>query len=86
MRKGLQKQYLACRLLYTRLEGRNPDSPIYSLSSGSIGQDVDMFGLGPWKEILDVLAPYGISEKGGWCPVPPERLALPHTEARRRDG
>ena len=32
-----------------------------------------MFGLGRWKELLDVLAPYGISEQGGWCPVPPER-------------
>src|SRR5262249_33828181 len=32
-----------------------------------------MFGLGRWKEIMDVLAPYGISEEGGWCPVPPER-------------
>ena len=32
-----------------------------------------MFGLGRWKELLDVLAPYGTSEEGGWCPVPPER-------------
>lgn len=59
--------------LVTRIEGKDPDAPIYSLSSGAIGQDVDMFVLGRWKEILDVLAPYGITEQGGWCPVPPER-------------
>jgi hypothetical protein len=59
--------------LVTRLEGEGADAPIYGLSSGARGQDVDMFGLGRWKEILDILAPYGISEEGGWCPVPPER-------------
>ena len=59
--------------LVTRFEGRDPDAPVYSLSSGARGQDVDMFGLGRWKEILDVLAPYGISQQGGWCPVPAER-------------
>jgi hypothetical protein len=59
--------------LVTRFEGRDPDAPVYSLSSGARGQEVDMFGLGRWKEILDVLAPYGISEEGGWCPIPPER-------------
>ncbi len=32
-----------------------------------------VFGLGRWKELLDILAPYGITEEGGWCPVPPER-------------
>jgi hypothetical protein len=73
VRKGLQKQYLACRLLYTRFEGKEPDAPIYSLSSGAIGQDVDLLALGHWKELLDLLAPYGINEQGGWCPVPPER-------------
>ncbi len=59
--------------MVTRLEGRDPDASVYSLSSGARGQDMDMFGLGRWKELLDVLAPYGISEQGGWCPVPPER-------------
>ncbi len=59
--------------LVTRFEGKEPDAPIYSLSSGAIGQDVDMLALGHWKELLDVLAPYGINEQGGWCPVPPER-------------
>ena len=59
--------------LVTRFESKDPDAPIYSLSSGARGQDVDMFGLGRWKEILDVLAPYGITEEGGWCAVPPER-------------
>jgi hypothetical protein len=65
VRKGLQLQYLACRLLYTRFEGTDQDAPIFSLSSGAIGQDVDMFGQGRWKELLDILAPYGISEEGG---------------------
>ena len=59
--------------LVTRFEGKDPDAPIYSLSSGAIGQDVDMLMLGHWKELLDLLAPYGISEEGGWCPVSPER-------------
>ncbi len=59
--------------LVTRFEGKDPDAPIYSLSSGAIGQDVDMLMLGHWKELLDLLAPYGISEEGGWSPVPPER-------------
>jgi hypothetical protein len=58
--------------MVTRFEGKDPGEPIYSLSSGAIGQDVDMLGLGHWKELLDLLAPYGISEDGGWCPVPPE--------------
>ncbi len=34
---------------------------------------MDMLALGRWKEVPDVLAPYGITEEGGWCPVPPER-------------
>ncbi len=67
--------------LVTRFEGQDPDAPIYSLSSGAIGQDVDMLMLGHWKELLDLLAPYGISEQGGWCPVPPERRDwLSHTQ------
>ena len=59
--------------LVTRIEGKSPDDLIYSLSSGARGQAVDVFGLGRWKELLDILAPYGITEEGGWCPVPPER-------------
>jgi hypothetical protein len=68
--------YIECRenwFLVTRFEGMDPDAPIYCLSSGAIGQDVDMLALGHWKELLDVLAPYGINEQGGWCPVQPER-------------
>ena len=57
--------------LVTRFEGK--DAPIYSLSSGAIGQDMDMLMLGHWKELLDLLTPYGITEEEGWCPVPPER-------------
>ncbi len=59
--------------LVTCLAGKDADTAIYGLSSGAIGQDVDMFGLGRWKELLDIIAPYGISEEGGWCPVLPER-------------
>jgi hypothetical protein len=59
--------------LVTRFEGTDPQAPLYSVSSGAIGQDVDMLALGHWKELLDVLAPYGIDEEGGWCPVSPER-------------
>src|SRR5216684_3756056 len=59
--------------LVTRFEGKDPDAAIYSLSSGAIGQDVDMLGVGRWKEILEALALYGITEERGWCPVPPER-------------
>ena len=59
--------------LLSRLEGERPHTATYSLSSGAIGKDVDMFGMGRWKEMLDVLAPYGITEQEGWCPVPPER-------------
>jgi len=55
VRKGLQMRYLACRLLYTRIDGRNPDAPICSLSSGAKGKDVDMFGVGRWKELSTVL-------------------------------
>ncbi len=34
---------------------------------------MDMLMLGHWKELLDILAPYGMSQEGGWCPAPPER-------------
>ena len=57
----------------TRFEGEDPDAPVYSLSSGAIGREVDLLMLGRWEELLDLLAPYGISEQGGWCPVLQER-------------
>jgi hypothetical protein len=72
--------------LVTRFEGKDPDAPIYSLSSGARGQDVDMLGLGIWKELLDVLAPYGITEQEGWCPVPPERKAWLSRTQRQEDA
>lgn len=59
--------------LVSRREGKDADTAIYALSSGARGRDVDMFGLGRRKELLEILAPYGISEEGGWCPLPPER-------------
>jgi hypothetical protein len=43
--------------LVTRLEGKGADAAIYGLSSVAIGQDVDMFGLGWWKELLEIMAP-----------------------------
>jgi hypothetical protein len=67
--------------LLSHLEGEPLHTAIYSLSSGAIGKDVDMFGLGRWREMLDALAPYGITEQEGWCPVPPERKDwLTHTQ------
>jgi hypothetical protein len=72
--------------LLSRLEGEHPYTAIYSLSSGAIGKDVDLFGLGRWREMLDALAPYGITEQEGWCPVPPERKDwLAHTQ-RQEDA
>jgi hypothetical protein len=59
--------------LVTRMEDKNPDAPIYILSSGPKGKGVDMLGVGPWEKILEALAPYGITEQGGWCPVYPEQ-------------
>jgi hypothetical protein len=50
--------------LATRFEGKDSDAPNYSLSSGAKGQDVDMLVSGRWKELLDALAPYGITEGG----------------------
>jgi hypothetical protein len=35
--------------LLSRLEGEHPHTAIYSLSSGAIGKDVDLFGLGRWR-------------------------------------
>jgi hypothetical protein len=67
--------------LVTGFEGKDPDAPIYSLSSGARGKDADMWGMGPLKDLLDTLALYGITEEGGWCPVPPERKDwLSHTQ------
>src|SRR5216683_5471424 len=43
--------------LVTRFEGKDPGAPLYSLSSGARGQEVDMLMLGHWKELLDLLAP-----------------------------
>jgi hypothetical protein len=73
VRKGLQKQYLACRLLYTDVEKKAQDTPVYCLSSGARGKDADMWGMGPLKDHLGTLAPYGITEGDGWSPVHAER-------------
>lgn len=72
--------------LVTRLEGEDADTSIYALSSGAIGQDVDLFGMGRWKEVLDILAPYGISHEDGWRPVPPERRDWLSRTQRQEDA
>jgi hypothetical protein len=72
--------------LVTHFEGKDPDAPIYSLSSGALGQDVDMLVLGRWKEIVDALAPYGITEEGGWCPIPPEQKDWLSRTQRQEDA
>jgi hypothetical protein len=72
--------------LLTRLEGGDPHAAIYSLSSGALGRDVDLFGLGRWKEMLDILAPYGITEQEGWCPVHAERKDWLDRTQRQEDA
>ena len=72
--------------LVTRLEGQDADTAIYVLSSGALGQEVDLFGMGRWKEIMDLLAPYGISQEGGWRPVPPERRDWLSRTQRQEDA
>lgn len=72
--------------LVTRLEGQDADTAIYVLSSGALGQEVDLFGMGRWKEILDLLAPYGISQEGDWRPVPPERRDWLSRTQRQEDA
>jgi len=84
--KSKNQRNLAGYLPNTRFEGEDADAPIYSLSSGAIGQDVDMLMLGHWKELLVALAPYGISEEGGWCPVPPERKDWLSRTQRQEDA
>ncbi len=59
--------------LITDVGKKAPDTPIYCLSSGARGQDTDMWGMGPLKDLLDTLAPYGITEGDGWSPVHAER-------------
>lgn len=72
--------------LITGLEGEGPHTAIYSLSSGAPGKGVDLFGLGRWKEMLDILAPYGISEQEGWCPVHAERKDWLDRTRRQEDA
>ncbi len=59
--------------LVTDVEKKGQDAPIICLSSGARGKDVDMWGMGPLKDLLDILAPYGITEGDGWSPVHAER-------------
>ncbi len=59
--------------LVTDIERKAQANPIYCLSSGARGKDADMWGMGPLKELLDTLAPYGITEADGWSPVHIER-------------
>ena len=59
--------------LVTDIERNAQTTPISCLSSGARGKDADMWGMGPLKELLDTLAPYGITEADGWSPVQAER-------------
>ncbi len=72
--------------LLTRLEGEDPHTAIYSLSSGALGKGVDLFGLGRWKEMLDILVPYGITQQEGWCPVHRERKDWLDRTQRQEDA
>src|SRR6266852_9264966 len=59
--------------LVTDVEKKAQDTPIYCLSSGARGKDADMWGMGQWKDLLDTLAPYGITEGDCWSPLHAER-------------
>ena len=59
--------------LVTRIEEKDPDIAMYSLSSGAKGKEVDMWGMGPLKDLLDTLAPYGVTSVDSWSPVHMER-------------
>ncbi|WP_201379195.1 hypothetical protein [Ktedonobacter sp. SOSP1-85] len=59
--------------LVTDLEKKAQDAPVYCLSSGARGKETDMWGMGPLKDLLATLAPYGITERDGWSPVHTER-------------
>src|SRR5712692_3636936 len=59
--------------LVTDVGKKAQDTPIYCLSSGARGKDADMWGMGPLKDLLDTLAPYGITEGDCWSPVHAER-------------
>src|SRR5260370_34740223 len=49
--------------LVTDIEKKAQDSPVYCLSSGARGKGADMWEMGPLKDLLDTLVPYGITER-----------------------
>jgi hypothetical protein len=59
--------------LITEVGKKDKDIPIYSLASGAKEKDTDMWEIGPLKDLLDTLTPYGITEGDGWSPVHVER-------------
>ena len=59
--------------LITDMERKAQAPSVYCLASGARGKDVDMWGMGSLKELLDTLAPYGITAGDGWSPVHTER-------------
>jgi|SRR5579883_313844 len=59
--------------LLTEVGKKDEHVPIYSLASGAKGKDADMWGMGPLKDLLDTLAPYGITAEVDWFPVHMER-------------
>jgi hypothetical protein len=59
--------------LVTDVERKAQEAPIYCLSSGARGRHADLWGMGSLKDLLDTLAPHGITEGDGWSPVHAER-------------
>ncbi len=59
--------------LLTEVGKKDEYTSIYSLASGAKGKDADMWGMGPLKDLLNTLAPYGITAEVDWFPVHMER-------------
>ena len=72
--------------LVTDLEKKAQDVPVYCFSSGARGRDTDMWGMGPLKDLLATLAPYGITEADGWSPVHAERKGWLSRIQRQEDA
>lgn len=70
--------------LVTDVEKKAQDTPVYCLSSGARGKDADMWGMGPLKDLLETLAPYGIMmETAGPLFTPNEKAGSPAFSSKR---
>jgi hypothetical protein len=72
--------------LVTEVEKKDKDTSIYSLASGAKGKDTDMWGMGPLQDLLDTLAPYGITAEVDWFPVHMERKSWLSRVQRQEDA